>query len=76
MPTPREIAPLEFERPLRELEKKIDELKGWTRDQSVDLRDQIRQLEHKLAEEKENVYGTLSAWERVLIARHRCAAGW
>jgi acetyl-CoA carboxylase carboxyl transferase subunit alpha len=70
MATTREVPPLEFERPLRELEKKIDELKGWTRDQSVDLRDQIRQLEQKLAEEKENVYGNLTAWERVLIARH------
>jgi acetyl-CoA carboxylase carboxyl transferase subunit alpha len=70
MPTPQEIAPLEFERPLRELEKKIEELKGWTREQTVDLRDQVRDLENKLADEKQAVYGNLSAWERVLIARH------
>ncbi|MBN1916382.1 MAG: acetyl-CoA carboxylase carboxyltransferase subunit alpha [Verrucomicrobia bacterium] len=70
MATQREVTPLEFERPLRELEKKIEELKGWTREQSVDLRDQIRQLEQKLDEEKQAVYGNLGAWERVLIARH------
>ncbi len=70
MATPKEITPLEFERPLRELEKKIEDLKGWTREQTVDLRDQIRHLENKLAEEKQTVYGNLTAWERVLIARH------
>jgi acetyl-CoA carboxylase carboxyl transferase subunit alpha len=70
MPTPRQITPLEFERPLRELEKKIEELKGWTREQTVDLGDQVRELENKLAQEKQAVYGNLSAWERVLIARH------
>jgi acetyl-CoA carboxylase carboxyl transferase subunit alpha len=69
MATPREITPLEFERPLRELEKKIEELKGWTREQTVDLDDQVRELENKLAREKEAVYGNLGAWERVLIAR-------
>ena len=70
MPIPKEIAPLEFERPLRELEKKIEELKGWTREQTVDLGDQVRDLENKLADEKQAVYGNLTAWERVLIARH------
>jgi len=70
MATQREVTPLEFERPLRELERKIEELKSWTLEQSVDLRDQIRQLEEKLDQEKQAVYGNLSAWERVLIARH------
>jgi acetyl-CoA carboxylase carboxyl transferase subunit alpha len=70
MATQRELTPLEFERPLRELEKKIEELRGWTREQTVDLRDQICQLEQKLEDEKQAVYGNLSAWERVLIARH------
>jgi len=70
MATPREITPLEFERPLRELDKKIEELKGWTREQKVDLQDQIRELENKLAQEKHEVYGNLTPWERVLIARH------
>jgi len=70
MPPPKEVTPLEFERPLRELEKKIEELRNWTREQSVDLRDQITDLENKLAQEKRTVYGNLSPWERVLIARH------
>jgi len=70
MPPPKEITPLEFERPLRELEKKIQELKTWTSEQSVDLRDQITELENKLAQEKNTVYANLSPWERVLIARH------
>jgi len=70
MAIPNEVTPLEFERPLRELEKKIEELKGWTRQQQVDLSDQIRELENKLAEEKQAIYGNLTAWERVLIARH------
>jgi acetyl-CoA carboxylase carboxyl transferase subunit alpha len=66
----REVTPLEFERPLRELESKIEELKGWMREQPVDLREQIEHLEKRLAQEKEAVYGNLNAWERVLIARH------
>jgi acetyl-CoA carboxylase carboxyl transferase subunit alpha len=70
MAAPNEVTPLEFERPLRELEKKIEELKGWTRQQQVDLSDQIRELENKLAEEKRAIYSSLTPWERVLIARH------
>ena len=43
------IHELEFERPVNELRKKIDELKELTKNADVDLSDEIEKLEKRLA---------------------------
>lgn len=60
---------LEFEKPLLELEGKIDELKKVT-ENGVDLSGVVRQLERKAEELKHSIYSNLSPWDRVQIARH------
>lgn len=60
---------LEFEKPLLELEGKIDELKK-VAENGVDLSGVVRQLERKAEELKHSIYSNLSAWDRVQIARH------
>ncbi|MBS2034411.1 acetyl-CoA carboxylase carboxyltransferase subunit alpha [bacterium] len=60
---------LEFEKPLLELEGKIDELKK-VAESGVDLTGVVRQLERKAEELKHSIYSNLSAWDRVQIARH------
>lgn len=56
---------LDFERPIIELERKIEELKHITSDKEV-----IKRLESELEKKKSEVYQNLSAWQRVQIARH------
>jgi acetyl-CoA carboxylase carboxyl transferase subunit alpha len=61
---------LEFEKPIDELEQKIEELKNFGQDKKVDLAAEVRKLEQKLNQMKKNVYGNLTDWQKVLIARH------
>jgi acetyl-CoA carboxylase carboxyl transferase subunit alpha len=61
---------LDFERPILELEKKIEELKNFTSQKGIDLQVEIRRLEDKLNQLKKDVYGNLKPWQRVQIARH------
>lgn len=61
---------LEFEKPIIELERKIEELKNFTSAKDIDLSAEIRRLEDKLGKLKTSTYENLSSWQRVQIARH------
>ncbi len=61
---------LDFERPIIELEKKIQELKGFISEKKIDLSSEVIRLEEKLERLKKDTYGNLTAWQRVQIARH------
>ncbi len=61
---------LDFEKPIIELEKKIQELKGFISDKKIDLSFEVKRLEEKLERLREDTYGNLTAWQRVQLARH------
>lgn len=61
---------LDFEKPINELEKKIQELKNFTAQKKIDLSSEIRRLEEKLAHLKKDTYTNLTAWQKVQLARH------
>ncbi len=61
---------LEFEKPVVELEKKIQELRNFITDKKIDLSSEVKRLEEKLESLKKDTYSKLSAWQRVQIARH------
>lgn len=61
---------LDFERPIIELERKIEELKGIADIQDIDFSVETRRLEEKLGRIKEEVYKNLTPWQRIQIARH------
>jgi len=61
---------LDFERPILELERKINELKSLASDGSIDLEEEIRTLEARLEKLKKEVFESLTPWQRVQIARH------
>jgi len=61
---------LDFEKPISELERKIEELKSFTSDKKIDLNSEIKKLEAKLSRLRKKTYGNLNAWQRVQIARH------
>jgi acetyl-CoA carboxylase carboxyl transferase subunit alpha len=59
---------LEFEKPIAELEQKIEEMRNLKGD--IDLSEEIGNLENKVEELKKSVYGNLTRWQRVQLARH------
>lgn len=61
---------LDFEKPIVELEFKIEELKNFGMDKNITLDPEIRKLEEKLEKMKADIYSRLSVWQRVQIARH------
>jgi acetyl-CoA carboxylase carboxyl transferase subunit alpha len=60
---------LEFERPLAELEKQIDEIKRLAGDRSLDVAAEIAPLEKKLGELRVQIYRDLTPLQRVQVAR-------
>jgi acetyl-CoA carboxylase carboxyl transferase subunit alpha len=61
---------LEFERPILELEAKIQELKQFAEVEKVDVSAEIARLERKVARLQEEVFANLTPWQRTQIARH------
>ncbi len=60
---------LEFERPIVELERQIDELKKMAGDQQLHVSDEIAPLERKLTELRSEIYRNLTPFQRVQVAR-------
>ncbi|MBU4375950.1 MAG: acetyl-CoA carboxylase carboxyltransferase subunit alpha [Candidatus Omnitrophica bacterium] len=61
---------LDFEKPVVELERKIEELKKFSSGENMDLSDEIKKLEEKLEKAKKEIFENLTPWQRVQIARH------
>ncbi|MDD4202760.1 MAG: acetyl-CoA carboxylase carboxyltransferase subunit alpha, partial [Candidatus Omnitrophica bacterium] len=61
---------LDFEKPIIELESKIEELKKFTEKEDIDLTEEIKNLESRLEKVKKEIYENLSPWQRVQISRH------
>lgn len=59
---------LEFEKPILELEQKIDEMRKMA--DSLDISDEINRLEQKVNELRKNVFDNLTPWQIVQLARH------
>ncbi|HSA01268.1 MAG TPA: acetyl-CoA carboxylase carboxyltransferase subunit alpha, partial [Candidatus Paceibacterota bacterium] len=63
---------LDFEKPIFELQRKLDELKKHpeTYGMGIQLDEEIQKIETKIEETRKQVYSELTAWQRVQIARH------
>jgi len=61
---------LDFEKPIVELEKQIDELKRVAAERSVEVSAELAPLEQKLRDLRKEVYSNLSPVQRVQVARH------
>lgn len=60
---------LEFERPIFELERQIEELKRLAGDQQLSVEEEIAPLEKKLEELRQEVYRNLTPLQRLQVAR-------
>ncbi len=61
---------LDFEKPILELELKIAELKSLASDGSIDLSGEIKTLEARLEKVRQEVFDSLTPWQKIQIARH------
>jgi acetyl-CoA carboxylase carboxyl transferase subunit alpha len=61
---------LDFEKPIIELEKKIEELKKFTQREDIDLSEEIERLTKRLEGLKREVFDNLSPWQKVQLSRH------
>jgi acetyl-CoA carboxylase carboxyl transferase subunit alpha len=61
---------LEFEKPIAELEGKIEELKRLTGDGTLNIADEVAKLQAKVDRQIRTVYAKLTAWQKVQVARH------
>ncbi|WP_414046102.1 acetyl-CoA carboxylase carboxyl transferase subunit alpha [Macrococcus equi] len=60
---------LDFEKPLYEIDRKIEELKKYMANEGVDLSDEVKTLEISRVEKFNDIYDNLTPWQRVQIAR-------
>ena len=61
---------LDFERPLAELDQKIDELRKSQEPGGIDIEEEIRLLEAKTGEQLRETYAKLTPWQKTQVARH------
>jgi acetyl-CoA carboxylase carboxyl transferase subunit alpha len=61
---------LDFEKPLEELETKIEELRKLSDGKEIDIASEIRRLDKKARELRSDIFSSLTSWQRTLIARH------
>ena len=61
---------LEFEKPLRDLARQLDELRQQSIETNADLIPEIRTIEKKIERMQREIYSNLTPWQKVLLARH------
>jgi acetyl-CoA carboxylase carboxyl transferase subunit alpha len=61
---------LDFEKPLAELESKIDELRKMSEPDGINIADEVAHLTEKADRQLRATYARLSAWQKTQVARH------
>ena len=61
---------LDFELPLRELYEQLEKCKLIGEESKIDVSETCLQIEKKIKKKKEEIFGNLTAWQRVQLSRH------
>ena len=61
---------LDFEKPIAELEGKIEELRHLSDDGEISIVDEVEQLQTRVDRQLDQTYSKLSPWQKVQVARH------
>ena len=61
---------LEFELPVKEMHEQLEKCKLIGSESNVDVSETCLQIEKKLEKVKKQIYGNLTAWQRVQLSRH------
>jgi acetyl-CoA carboxylase carboxyl transferase subunit alpha len=65
-----ETAWLDFEKPIIELERKIEDLRAFATKENLEFSDELKKLEAKAEKLRSEIYSNLTTWQRVQLARH------
>ena len=65
-----EVQPLDFEKPILELQRRLQDLKSHSDEHAMDFEREVESMENKIQETRREIYDNLTAWQRVQIARH------
>ncbi|MBA3881488.1 MAG: acetyl-CoA carboxylase carboxyltransferase subunit alpha [Chthoniobacterales bacterium] len=65
-----DVQPLDFEKPILELQRRLQELKTHSNEHEIDFEAEVESMETKIRDTRRDIYDNLSAWQRVQIARH------
>ncbi len=60
----------DFEKPVIEIERKIEELREFSIEEDIELQSEIERLESKAKKLRKDIYSKLTRWQRVQLARH------
>ncbi|HEX7021380.1 MAG TPA: acetyl-CoA carboxylase carboxyltransferase subunit alpha [Trueperaceae bacterium] len=61
--------PLPFEKPIDDLQARIEDMRSYAKEQDIDLTEEIALLESRLERLKQETFENLSRWQRVQVAR-------
>lgn len=61
---------LPFEKPISELENKLQELRSFSEGQDIDVSLEVQRMQKKIEETRTKIYSELTAWQKVQVARH------
>ena len=61
---------LDFELPLKELNEQLENCKKLGSEGNIDIKDTLKEIKSKLVIKKKEIYGSLTAWQRVQLSRH------
>ncbi len=61
---------LPFEKPIVELESKLNELRSFSENQNIDVSLEVERMQKKIEETREKIYSELTSWQKVQVARH------
>jgi len=61
---------LDFEKPIIELQEKMNELERFSDEQNIDVQSEIKNMEDKITTLKKEIYSNLTPWQKVQVARH------
>jgi len=61
---------LDFELPIKELNEQIEKCIEIGEESDIDVSETIKNIEQKLELKKKEIYGNLTAWQRVQLSRH------
>ena len=65
-----EVHPLDFEKPILELQRRLQDLKEHSDEHELDFETEVESMEAKIRDTRRDIYTNLTAWQRVQIARH------
>ncbi|WDE95460.1 acetyl-CoA carboxylase carboxyltransferase subunit alpha [Lentisphaera profundi] len=61
---------LEFEKPIIELKSKLSEIQEFGESNNIDMSRQVNELETQIKTKSEDIFNSLTPWQRVQVARH------